>query len=194
MDGLSDFLKDVERGIKKGMEGRREGVLTVLWEDGTFVKRVRVRGKGGKIKISEIMEEIHCDRRRPSRLKSKRLNLTLKQEGQIVFQGLTTGINENGLGARINPVHPKFKRVRDKDLLGRVFMVYLEIPGLPISPTNGEVIFVERCKDSEFKKFVAIRFLFVSPVDKKNLRDYIHGVQGSGNRDRGIETGGRIED
>ncbi len=177
MDGLSDFLKDIEKGIKKGMEGRKEGTLTVLWEDGTLMRRVRVREKGREIKISEIMEEVHCDRRRPSRLRSKRLNLTLKQEGQIIFQGLATGINENGLGARINPVHPQFKRARDKDLLGRNFVVYLEIPGLPISPTKGEVIFVEKCKDPGFKKFVAIRFLFVSPVDKKNLRDYIQSLE-----------------
>jgi len=177
MSDLSNFLKDVEKGIKKGMEGRRERTLTVIWEDGTLVKRVRVKGKGGEIKTSELMEEVHCDRRRPSRLKSKRLNLTLKQEGQIIFQGLTTGINENGLGARINPVHPQFKRARDKDLLGRNFVVYLDIPDLPISPTNGEIIFVEKCKDPGFKKFVAIRFLFVSPVDKKNLRDYIQSLE-----------------
>lgn len=177
MDNLSDFLKEVEREIKKEMEGRKEGALTVLWEDGTLVKRVRVRGEGDKIKISEIMKEAHCDRRRPSRLKNKRLNLTLKQEGRIVFQGLTTGVNENGLGARINPVHPDFKRIRDRDILGLVFAVYLEIPCVPISPTKGEVIFVEKCKDPGFKKFVAIRFLFVSPVDRKNLRDYIQSLE-----------------
>ncbi len=178
MSSLADFLKEIAKGIKKGMEDRKERTLTVLWEDGTLVKRVRVRGEGEEINISEIMMEVHCDRRRPSRLKNKELNITLKQEGQILFQGLTTGVNENGLGARINPIHPQVKRVRNRDLLGKEFIVYLEIPGLPISPTKGEVIFVERCKDPGFKKFVAIKFLFVSPVDKKNLRDYIHSLQG----------------
>lgn len=117
------------------------------------------------IKAGETRED-----HRAARLVTLSVGVRLDGAENLVLAGVTTGINEHGLGARVN----LSSGILPPDPTGLPFRVSLNLPGgHSFRPIESQVLHISPCWIPGFRFFTALRFLQVDETDIRFLRDFI---------------------
>jgi len=120
-------------------------------------------------------EEIHYKKfvdRRTRRLVKEPLLLSLYLDDKEIMEGVTTGINENGLGARVKWVSSEMapEVLENKK-------VTLHFKKGNILPTDCQVLRLEKSRDERYDFFLALGFLNLLDSDKEYLNQVIEFVE-----------------
>lgn len=110
------------------------------------------------------------------RLVTERLEIEIRTD-QYLLRGITSGINENGLGANMNLLE---LHVDDPAPLapGQPCTVYFRSMKYPLIPCQGTVLRIEESWDRRYSQFVAVKFLEeeaggMPNSDRQSLREWI---------------------
>ena len=88
--------------------------------------------------------------------RSVRVSVTVDDYG-LKFSGTTTGLNKNGLGARVSSSGRSYSELQD--LTGRQCKVTFDEPELWLMPVEGNILRVEKSIESGFDAFLAVAFI-----------------------------------
>lgn len=110
------------------------------------------------------------------RLVTERLEVEIRTD-HYLLRGLTSGINENGMGAHANLLE---QHVDDAPPLepGQTCTVYFRSSKYPLVPCQGTVLRLEESWDKRYRQFVAVKFLEeeeggMPKADRLYLREWI---------------------
>lgn len=110
-----------------------------------------------------------ADRRRP-RLVTMQVAVRLELPGGLAFEGHTTGLNENGVGARVNLVDGELTA----PIGGTEARILLDLPEKESqAPPLGRVLRLEGSWVPGFQYFVTLQFVGISPEFVIYLRRFI---------------------
>lgn len=110
------------------------------------------------------------------RLVTERLEVEIRTE-HYLMRGLTSGINENGLGAHINVLEKMAAEVPALQV-DQPCTVFFRSIKYPLMPCSGAVLRIEESWDRRYRQFVAVRFLDedsggMMSSDRISLREWI---------------------
>ncbi|OGH56225.1 MAG: hypothetical protein A3G34_13375 [Candidatus Lindowbacteria bacterium RIFCSPLOWO2_12_FULL_62_27] len=110
------------------------------------------------------------------RLVTERLEVEVRTD-HYLMRGLSSGINENGMGAHVNVLE---KQTEDAPALeaGQPCTVYFRSIKYPLVPCQGQILRLEESWDRRYRQFVAIKFLDeesggMPNADRQSLREWI---------------------
>ncbi|MBI4179715.1 response regulator [bacterium] len=113
---------------------------------------------------------------RLERLVTERLEIEIRTEHHIM-RGLTSGINENGLGAHVNLLE---KNADDAPPLasGQACTIHFRSMKYPLMPCEGSVLRIEPSWDRKYRQFIAVKFAAevdrgMDEADRMSLREWI---------------------
>ncbi len=144
---------------------------TKLLTEDTIKLKFEVRHECGAI-WHEIHYKKFADRRAP-RMRQRPLSLSLYSKEKEVLKGITTGINENGLGARVKWISSQ--KMEPHQLVGNVITVHFK-PG-KLLPTDCKILRVEKSWDSRYDLFLALEFINLLDSDREYLNSVIKFVE-----------------
>lgn len=113
---------------------------------------------------------------RAYRLVAERLEVEIRTD-HYVMRGLTSGINENGLGAQVNLLEQTADPAPPLEA-GQACTVYFRSAKYPLIPCQGSILRLEPSWDRRYRQFVAIKFSDedqggMPPSDRQSLREWI---------------------
>ncbi len=160
----------------RAMNGGATAFLQKPYNVKTFIPLVRSL-------ISKPMDKESLDRAwktvKPTasyRLVTERLEVEIRTEHHLM-RGLTSGINENGVGAHMNVLE---KMTDDPPPLstGQPCTIFFRSIKYPLMPCSGEVLRIEESWDRRYRQFIAIKFLDedaggMMDSDRMSLREWI---------------------
>ncbi len=110
------------------------------------------------------------------RLVTERLEVEIRTD-QYLLRGITSGINENGLGAHVNLLE---QHVDEATPLApsQPCTVYFRSMKYPLIPCQGTVLRLEESWDRRYRQFIAVKFLEeeaggMPHSDRQSLREWI---------------------
>ena len=123
-----------------------------------------------------IWEEIYykkfADWRAP-RMRKTPLSLSLYLKEREILKGITTGINENGLGARVMWISSQ--KIEFQQLVNKKVTVHFKAGKL--LPTDCEILRIEKSWDPRYDLFLALSFLNLLDSDRGYLNSVIKFVE-----------------
>ncbi|GEM_PF-1829010 len=91
------------------------------------------------------------------RIVQKNIKLSIKiEQYDTVYEGITTGLNKNGLGARLKTGGKPYRELLDH--VGCSCMVAFSDPDISFMPVEGEILRVEESWDNNYDAFMAVSF------------------------------------
>lgn len=144
--------------------------LKLLKKD-SIKSKFEVRHECGAI-WHEIHYEKFADRRAP-RMRSRPLPLSLYLKEKEILEGMTTGVNENGLGARVKWISSR--EIAPHLLVDKVVTVHFKQGKL--LPTDCKILRVEKSWDPRRDLFLALSFINLLDSDREYLNSVIKFVE-----------------
>lgn len=113
---------------------------------------------------------------RQERLVTERLQLEIRTD-HYLLRGLTSGINENGMGAHVNLLE-KFAVDVPALAAGQICHVTFRSTKYPLMPCEGRILRLEESWDRRYRQFIAIKFMEeetrgMMDYDRSSLREWI---------------------
>ena len=144
---------------------------TKLLEEDSIKSKFEVSHECGAI-WHEIHYKKFADRRAP-RMRRRPLFLSLYLKEKEILKGITTGINENGLGARAKWISSQ--EMKPRLLTNKVVTIHFKQEKL--LPTDCKILRIEKSRDSRYDLFLALSFIDLLDSDREYLNSVIKFVE-----------------
>lgn len=114
------------------------------------------------------------------RIQERLITVTIDVEittRDYLLGGVTTGLNENGLGARINVMERLNAKAKDLQA-GQACAVMFRSPIYLLLPCSGTILRIDDSRDPAYQKFIAIKFAEdeegrMDDGDRQSVREWI---------------------